>query len=61
MYYEINVSLNGNHFFATAERSATTEYEARRLFTEIKNRFRKEDGYNVTCTLWDKFGTNQRF
>lgn len=39
MYYEINVSLNGSHYFATAERSLKDEREARILLSDIRSRF----------------------
>lgn len=46
-HYEINVSLNGRHFFATANRSATTEGEAKRLFKELTQRFPESEGFKV--------------
>ena len=50
MYYEINVSLGGRHFFATAERSVTTESKARAVFDELKARFPEAQGYKVTVS-----------
>lgn len=50
MIYEINVSLNGQHFFATAPRSLTCEKHARHVFAEIQAKFPKDDGYKVTIT-----------
>lgn len=66
MYYEINVARNTgkkawngdkefHHFFATAERSITTERElkqALRIFTE---KFPYPE-YNVSATLWHNRG-----
>ena len=56
MYYEINVSRNGRHFFATAPRSVTSEGELRAVFTELKNRFPEADGFEVTATRWETVG-----
>ena len=56
MYYEINVSLNGAHFFATAKRSITNEYQLERVYNIFKEKFPKEDGYAITVTKWEKVG-----
>ena len=56
MYYEINVSLNGRHLFATAERSATNEREAKRLYNLFKEKFPEAEGYDITITKWEKIG-----
>lgn len=61
MYYEINVSKNGKHFFATAERSATTWAAAKELYYRLQMAFSEEDGYRVTCTEWNKTGKNVTF
>lgn len=57
-HYEINVSLNGRHFFATAPRSCVTENEARKVFAEIIARFPKAEGFEASCTYWQ--GSGQR-
>ncbi len=59
MNYEINVSLNGKHFFATTERSARTQEDARKLFDTLRERFPKSEGYEVTATRYDTIGTRQ--
>ena len=56
MYYEINVSLNGVHFFATAERSCTTYNQAVKIYKEIKKRFPATEGYEIRVTAWQKTG-----
>lgn len=48
MYYEINVHLNNRHFFATAERSLTTEAEARWLYLLFQQKFPASEGYGMT-------------
>ena len=52
MYYEINVSLNGRHFFATDKRSITTERALKEVYEVFKEKFPQEDGYDilVSCT-----------
>jgi hypothetical protein len=49
-YYEINISKNGQHFFATAERSCTTTREAREVLRELIARFPREDGFEIGMT-----------
>ena len=61
MYYEINVALNGKHFFATAQRSIRDEYTATLLFTLFREKFPEIDGYKVTCTQWSTVGTPIQF
>jgi hypothetical protein len=56
MYYEVNVSLHGQHLFATAERSTTNLYEAERLYKLFKEKFPEEEGYKLTVTKWNKVG-----
>ena len=47
MYYEINVSKNGKHFFATDKRSITTKYALKEVYKVLKEKFPKEDGYDM--------------
>ena len=56
MYYEINVSLNGSHFFATAERSITGEWELNKVLPVIKEKFPESEGYEISVTFWEKIG-----
>lgn len=55
-YYEINVALNGKHLFATSERSCTTRSECEKVFSIIKKKFPKSEGYDVAVTYWDCVG-----
>lgn len=50
MYYEINISLNGKHFFATNERSITNETSLKKVYKTIKEKFPQEEGYNIMVT-----------
>jgi hypothetical protein len=37
MYYEINISENNKHLFATAKRSITTKSELKNVFEKLNN------------------------
>ena len=56
MYYEINVSKNGHHVFATAERSLTTITATHALYKLFKEKFPSEEGYLIEVTEWEKHG-----
>lgn len=62
MYYEINVSkLNPDtgryiHYFATSERSITDFYKCQQIIAEFKIKFPESEGFNITCTKWEKVG-----
>jgi hypothetical protein len=47
MYYEINVSVNGQHLFATHKRSLTVEYKMKELLLLFSNKFPATEGYNI--------------
>lgn len=50
MYYEINVSLNGRHFFATHERSIVNETKLKEVYRVLKKKFPQEEGYDITVS-----------
>lgn len=54
-YYRINVSLNGNHFFATSD-TITTESHARRVYEEIYKKFPSSEGFRVDVVHWRASG-----
>ena len=56
MYYEINVSLNGRHMFATAERSITNRNDMEEMYKLFQNKFPESEGYTLDVTLWEKCG-----
>lgn len=58
-HYEINVSLNGKHFFATHERSARSFFDAKDILKEFFNRFPSSDGFEITCTHWEVIGKTE--
>lgn len=56
MYYEINVALNGQHFFATDKRSITTSWKMKEIYELFKEKFPKEEGYKIEVTYWETVG-----
>lgn len=56
MYYEINIALNGQHLFATAERSITNNLKAEKVYKLFKEKFPESEGYKVDVTYWEKVG-----
>lgn len=56
-FYEINISLNGKHFFATAERSMKDESKLQEVYKVLKEKFPEEEGYKITVTQWVSRGT----
>jgi hypothetical protein len=59
-HFEINVALNGYHFFATAPRSARYEQDAKKIFDELKARF-PEPEYTFTVTHWKGAGEHKNW
>ncbi|MDN3160901.1 hypothetical protein P0E55_14430 [Enterococcus faecalis] len=58
MYYEINVSRDGKHFFATAPRSITSMHDLQSVYPVLSNAFPASDGYELTVTRWKNRGYN---
>ena len=56
MHYEINVSKNGAHYFATAERSITTSKKAKEVYDQLRAAFLEESGYSITISRWQTVG-----
>jgi hypothetical protein len=56
MWYEINVSKDGNHLFATHERSLDNKYDADDLYTLFLSKFPAKEGYKLQMTKWEKIG-----
>lgn len=54
--YEINVSLNGVHFFATHERSIVSERKLKEVYKVFKEKFPEAEGYEISVTYWTKSG-----
>ena len=56
MGYEINVSLNGKHFFATHEHSLTHESDLKKCLDVFVEKFPESEGYKITVSHWQKIG-----
>jgi len=56
MYYEINVSLNGSHFFATHKRSIITENKLKKVLAVLQEKFQSKEGFEISVTYWQKTG-----
>ena len=56
MYYEINIALNGKHFFATAERSITNKWKLKEVYDVLKEKFPQEEGYDISVTYYETVG-----
>lgn len=56
MYYEINVSQNGKHLFATDKRSIKYYWELERVYRIFEQTFPKYEGYEITVIKWEEKG-----
>lgn len=56
MYYEINVTLSGKHFFATAKRSITNPWDLKEKLKVFIQKFPESEGYKLSVTRWEKVG-----
>lgn len=45
--YEINIALNGIHFFATHERSITNVFELKKILPILIEKFPESEGYTI--------------
>jgi hypothetical protein len=50
MWYEINVSKDGRHYFATHERSITAVSRAVEIRDRLKQAMPEEEGFTFTIT-----------
>jgi len=55
-WYEINVSQNGIHLFATAKRSIANKWDLERVFPIIKQKFPENEGYRVSVSAQVEYG-----
>ena len=56
MYYEINVSKDGRHFFATDKRSITNKRALKEVYPIIKEKFPVEEGYIILVSCMETKG-----
>ena len=57
MYYEINVTLNGNHFFATSDRSIQDWNTLKRVFNTFAEKFPTSEGFELYITRVEYVGS----
>lgn len=50
MYFEINVSKDGLHYFATHERSITTVTKAVQVASDFFKRFPESEGFSLSLS-----------
>lgn len=55
MYYEINVSKGGKHYFATAERSINLRSKLIEVYEDFRVKF-PEPEYEMSVSYWDNRG-----
>jgi hypothetical protein len=60
-YYDINVSKNGIHLFATHPRSLVNEDDAKELAVLLRSKFPVSEGYDVSVTYWQATGKHLNF
>lgn len=56
MYYEINVSKDGKHLFATDKRSIEFYWELEKIYLIFEQKFPEYEGYKITVTKWETRG-----
>jgi hypothetical protein len=56
MVYEINIAKNGQHYFATHERSISTIEKATEIHEKLSKVFPESEGYKLSLTKWEKIG-----
>ncbi len=57
MYYEINVSQDGKHVFATAEHSILARARLDEVWPVFKKKFPESEGYKLEVSLVSHTGT----
>lgn len=50
MHYEINISKDGRHFFATAPRSVQDKTDLKKVLPVLTEAFKAVDGYEISVT-----------
>lgn len=56
MYYEINVSKDNKHLFATDKRSVEHYWELEEVYRILEQKFPKYEGYKITVIKWEERG-----
>lgn len=55
-HYEINVALNGRHFFATDPRSITNTNDLEKVLTVIIKKFPESEGFKISISYQEILG-----
>jgi hypothetical protein len=55
-HYEINVSKNGKHLFATHERSLERRFEVLTVYNLFVQKFPVSEGYTISVSGWSNTG-----
>jgi hypothetical protein len=56
MYYQINISKNGQHYFATAEHSVTDFAKANELYKDLVQKFPTIAGFKTEMRRYETVG-----
>lgn len=56
--YEFNISFKGQHFIFVGSRNSIDADQAKNLLFVLKEKFKAEDGYSVTCTVTETICTS---
>ncbi|WGH49531.1 hypothetical protein [Alishewanella phage vB_AspM_Slicko01] len=48
--YTLNISKNGQHYFATAERSIDSAKKAQKIRDELQKIYSESEGFKITCS-----------
>jgi len=56
MFYEVNITLNGQHFFATDERSILTLAKLRQVVELFERKFPADEGYMLMISRQETKG-----
>jgi len=55
-HYEINVAKDGQHLFATHERSLNTAHRTKEVYDKLVEAFPKNEGYEISISYWESRG-----
>jgi hypothetical protein len=58
MYWIVNVSKNNIYFFRTDKLNISKKH-AKSVFLELKRRFPRSEGYEVSVSKWESYGTKE--
>lgn len=55
-YHRINVAKDGVYLFATEQGQLSYEWEAKKVYELLKEKFPESEGYEITVTKWEGRG-----